>query len=141
MRMPRARKECVLHPDDPCCKSCGQDPGECAPDPSCQDPDGQLSFYDAEEDGINLRCWDQKRRFGIDVIAGCLSSQDPDFNQRCADAFYCNLETDDPCRADVTRGAISCYCGADTQLTTSGRPSTNRWSSVSHTRQREPRLS
>ncbi|MRG90870.1 hypothetical protein GF068_02885 [Polyangium spumosum] len=68
VRMPRARKECVLHPDDPCCKSCAQDPGECAPDPSCQTPDGELSLYDAEEDGVNLRCWDQKRRFGIDFL-------------------------------------------------------------------------
>ena len=31
--------------------------------------------------------------------------------------------------------------GSDTQLTTSGRPSTKRWSSVSQTRQREPRRS
>ncbi|MDC0745637.1 hypothetical protein [Polyangium mundeleinium] len=68
VRMPRARQECVLYSDDPCCKSCGQDPGECAPDLSCQNPDGQPALYDAEEDDINLRCWDQKRRFGIDFL-------------------------------------------------------------------------
>ncbi len=35
--------------------------------------------------------------------------------------------------------SMSSLSGAETQLTTSGRPSTNRWSSVSHIRQREPR--
>ncbi|MBK9263822.1 MAG: hypothetical protein IPM54_28965 [Polyangiaceae bacterium] len=66
-RMPRARQECATNPADPCCKSCGQAPGACPADPSCGDPAGP-ALYDEAEDKINLRCWDQKRRFGIDFL-------------------------------------------------------------------------
>ncbi|MDC3961189.1 hypothetical protein [Polyangium jinanense] len=68
VRMPRARQECAVNPNDPCCKSCGQDPGQCPADPSCQDPNGGVALYTTQEDDINLRCWDQKRRFGIDFM-------------------------------------------------------------------------
>lgn len=66
-RMPRARKECATNPNDPCCKSCGQSVGDCPVDPSCGDPSSPTLLSDAEDD-INLRCWDQKRRFGIDFL-------------------------------------------------------------------------
>jgi len=49
---------------------------------------------------------------GIDLIGGCFANADPIFNQRCSDAFYCNYNTTDACKDDVTRGAISCYCGS-----------------------------
>jgi hypothetical protein len=68
VRMPRARKECTTNPDDACCKSCGQSAGNCPADPACTDAQGQVALYTAEEDSINLRCWDQKRRFGIDFL-------------------------------------------------------------------------
>ena len=62
--LPRARQECATNPNDPCCMSCGQSAGACPPDPTCtQSP----TLSDAEDD-INLRCWDQKRRFGIDFL-------------------------------------------------------------------------
>ncbi|UQA60005.1 hypothetical protein [Polyangium aurulentum] len=65
-RMPHARSVCATNPDDPCCVSCGQTPpAGCTPaetDPVCQGPMTVL------EDPVNLRCFDQKRRFGIDFL-------------------------------------------------------------------------
>jgi hypothetical protein len=60
--LPRARSECTQNPNDPCCKSCGQDPGDCPTDPGCAAP------LDDIEDHANLRCFDQKRRFGINFL-------------------------------------------------------------------------
>lgn len=65
VRLPRARQECAVNPNDPCCLSCGQDQGACPADPTCSTNNG---FLTEEEDNINLRCWDQKRRFGIDFL-------------------------------------------------------------------------
>ncbi|MBK9264201.1 MAG: hypothetical protein IPM54_30920 [Polyangiaceae bacterium] len=64
-RMPRARQECATNPNDPCCLSCAVDQGQCSPDPTCSQNNGFLTDI---EDNINLRCWDQKRRFGIDFM-------------------------------------------------------------------------
>lgn len=62
--LPRPRSECAKNPDDPCCASCGQPaPAGCPPDPACSGPS-----LDGKEDPINLRCFDQKRRFGIDFL-------------------------------------------------------------------------
>jgi hypothetical protein len=66
-RMPKARQECATNPADPCCKSCGQSLGSCPVDPTCGDS-ANPTLYDDKEDPINLRCWDQKRRFGIDFL-------------------------------------------------------------------------
>ncbi|HVK63102.1 MAG TPA: hypothetical protein VM694_01440, partial [Polyangium sp.] len=68
VRLPRARQECAVNPNDPCCKSCGQDPGQCPDDPTCAASQNEVALYTADEDSINLRCWDQKRRFGIDFL-------------------------------------------------------------------------
>ena len=70
VRLPRARQECAKDPNDPCCKSCGQGAGSCPEDPTCKDPNGGTgpALLSADEDNINLRCWDQKRRFGIDFL-------------------------------------------------------------------------
>jgi hypothetical protein len=63
--MPRARQVCATNPNDPCCASCGQTtPQGCPADPTC----GQSPTLSDVEDDINLRCWDQKRRFGIDFM-------------------------------------------------------------------------
>lgn len=61
--LPRPRAECAKSPTDPCCASCGapQPPG-CAPDPTCGPP------LSPDQDPVNLRCFDQKRRFGIDFL-------------------------------------------------------------------------
>lgn len=66
--MPRARQECATNPADPCCKSCGQSVGSCPPDPMCGANPSMPPTYNDAEDNINLRCWDQKRRFGIDFL-------------------------------------------------------------------------
>ena len=62
--LPRARKECAKNPEDPCCKSCGQAAPGCPADSACQ----TSPTLSAAEDDINLRCFDQKRRFGIDFL-------------------------------------------------------------------------
>jgi hypothetical protein len=59
--LPAARAECATNPNDPCCRSCGQDQSGCPADPTC------TTLTDANDD-VNLRCWDQKRRFGIDFL-------------------------------------------------------------------------
>jgi hypothetical protein len=64
--LPRARVECATNPGDPCCASCAQaTPSGCSPtetDPVCQLPPAP------NDDPINLRCFDQKRRFGVDFL-------------------------------------------------------------------------
>ncbi|HZF54329.1 MAG TPA: hypothetical protein VE093_37040 [Polyangiaceae bacterium] len=65
--LPRGRSECAASPNDPCCASCGQEtPEGCPPTPS--DPSCQLPPMDSVEDPVNLRCFDQKRRFGVDFL-------------------------------------------------------------------------
>jgi hypothetical protein len=75
--LPKARAVCDQSPEDPCCFSCGQkgptdDNGDpiCPEDPTCKDPDGKTAYHDDVTDNINLRCYHQKRRFGIDFLYG-----------------------------------------------------------------------
>ncbi len=75
--LPRGRAICDQSPNDECCFSCGQsgpkdDSGNpiCPEDPTCKTADGQTAYLDDVEDHINLRCWNQKRRFGIDFLYG-----------------------------------------------------------------------
>jgi hypothetical protein len=60
--LPKARKECETNPNDHCCLSTGQGnvPADCPPEPN--------TALDDKTDDVNLRCWDQKRRFGIDFL-------------------------------------------------------------------------
>jgi hypothetical protein len=66
--LPRATSACSSEPNDACCRSCGSTaptPPECVPvdsDPACQ------SQHDDDSDHSNLRCWEQKRRFGVDFL-------------------------------------------------------------------------
>ncbi|MBK8253274.1 MAG: hypothetical protein IPK82_11485 [Polyangiaceae bacterium] len=65
--LPRARSECATNPDDACCASCGQPtPANCPPTEN--DPVCQQGVHDNLSDPINLRCFDQKRRFGVDFL-------------------------------------------------------------------------
>ena len=66
--IPRATSACQTNPDDPCCFNCGQSaPSGCAPTET--DPECQKGPYDkTTEDTPNLRCWEQKRRFGVDWL-------------------------------------------------------------------------
>ena len=61
--LPKARSECATNPNDACCRSCGQDQTGCPVDPTCS-----AGSLDAKTDDVNLRCFDQKRRFGIDFL-------------------------------------------------------------------------
>jgi hypothetical protein len=65
--LPKASAACGVNPNDPCCYSCGlQKPANCgAADPACGPPPPSLT---PTEDQQNLRCFDQKRRFGIDFL-------------------------------------------------------------------------
>ena len=72
--LPKARSICESDPNDPCCHSCGQvgpvdEQGNplCDADPLCT-VNGQPAFHDDLTDNINVRCFDQKRRFGIDFL-------------------------------------------------------------------------
>jgi len=69
MRTPTST--CDTDPNSACCRSCAQveaaAPPGCVPvaqDPSCQ---GVPSLA-AEKDPMNLRCFDQKRRFGLELL-------------------------------------------------------------------------
>ncbi|HWA74137.1 MAG TPA: hypothetical protein VG937_17460 [Polyangiaceae bacterium] len=70
-QMPRATSICAQDANNPCCRSCGstetQPPAGCAPlteDAECK----KGSVLPMDQDQINLRCWDQKRRFGADLL-------------------------------------------------------------------------
>jgi len=67
--LPRARAICAENPNDRCCTSCGAKvPEGCPEDATCFDENHNVRSLDAREDPINLRCFDQKRRFGIDFL-------------------------------------------------------------------------
>jgi hypothetical protein len=58
----RASAQCNLDPNDPCCISCGAAvPSGCEVD--CSDP-----VYSRSEDNVNVRCFNQKQRFGVDML-------------------------------------------------------------------------
>ncbi|HET9930116.1 MAG TPA: hypothetical protein VFQ35_05505, partial [Polyangiaceae bacterium] len=70
-RFPRATAACDRDPNDPCCRACinseSNPPSGCArlkDDPSC----AQGEYLEAEDDRFDLRCFDQKRRFGVDLL-------------------------------------------------------------------------
>jgi hypothetical protein len=65
--LPRARSECQANPGSACCASCGQQTPPGCP-PSSADASCNLPPADGTVDPINLRCFDQKRRFGIDFL-------------------------------------------------------------------------
>ncbi len=73
--LPKARADCETDPGGECCYSCGQKgPTDnngnpvCPNDPSCKTADGKFVYLDDLSDNINVRCFDQKRRFGIDFL-------------------------------------------------------------------------
>ena len=67
LRAPRGTSVCAIDPNDPCCRSCG-DPAPTGCSPTTSDPVCARGPYTPEEDPPLLRCWDQKRRFGVDHI-------------------------------------------------------------------------
>jgi len=61
--MPRARAACATDPNDACCAPCPAVPPGCSTDPVCT-----TDFLTTSEDSMNLRCFAQKRRFGVDLL-------------------------------------------------------------------------
>ena len=66
--MPRATQVCETDPNSPCCRPCGDEPN--GPPKGCQPISGDpvcsvATRHDADSDPRNLRCFDQKRRFGV----------------------------------------------------------------------------
>lgn len=75
--LPKPRAACAVDPNDPCCVSCGQPaPAGCdTSEDDClregcvpTDEDDCLVRLSSTEDPVNLRCFDQKRRFGYDFL-------------------------------------------------------------------------
>ncbi|WP_156338891.1 hypothetical protein [Chondromyces crocatus] len=70
-RLPRARAVCATNPADACCTSCAATVPECPVDPTCYpggDPTREPLPLSVDDDRPNLRCFDQKRRYGIDFL-------------------------------------------------------------------------
>lgn len=65
--MPAGTSVCATDPNSVCCRSCAI--AEAAPPDGCAsltaDPACQNATLDDESDHINMRCWNQKQRFGI----------------------------------------------------------------------------
>lgn len=63
------RSECAADPDHPCCMPCDAPLAgtSCPIDETCMEG-GAVRRLDDLEDPINLRCFDQKRRFGVEVL-------------------------------------------------------------------------
>ncbi len=65
--LPRASAACSSGPSDPCCRPCGLPvPNGCAAD--AVDAECSKGPLVPSEDPLNLRCFEQKRRFGIDFL-------------------------------------------------------------------------
>lgn len=76
-RMPLSTTACSTNPNDPCCRSCAS--AESTPragcaalnaDANCKNipPTSTYATWDAAHDSLNLRCFDQQRRFGFDLL-------------------------------------------------------------------------
>jgi hypothetical protein len=67
--MYRSTSACAANPNDNCCQSCGETTphagcGAIASDPEC----AKGAYLAGDTDDLNLRCWQQKRRFGFDLL-------------------------------------------------------------------------
>lgn len=62
----RSAAVCETDPGNKCCYSCGlATPQGCAVDPNCDVNGGK---YTMAEDSVNLRCWHQRQRYGVDFL-------------------------------------------------------------------------
>jgi hypothetical protein len=77
MRLPAATTACATDPNGACCRSCAtaepSPPPGCAPlatDPTCSNvaPGQGYATVDMLHDSLNLRCFNQKSRFGFDLL-------------------------------------------------------------------------
>jgi hypothetical protein len=94
--LPRGSSACAANPNDPCCYSCATaPPAGCTADPVCQ----TTALPAGDKDNMNIRCFEQKRRFGMDMLYPiqryvnalrqptlCTSRVDLDARAACPDA-------------------------------------------------------
>ncbi|HET9932407.1 MAG TPA: hypothetical protein VFQ35_17000, partial [Polyangiaceae bacterium] len=67
--MPRSTSACATNPNDPCCGSCIGTTLAAGCPAASQDAACQIGNYTApEQDALNLRCYRQKERFGLDLL-------------------------------------------------------------------------
>jgi hypothetical protein len=67
-RMPRPRTECATDPNSECCLPCNaKAPASCADDSLNCGADGSATLS-PDDDPLNMRCVDNKRRFGRDYL-------------------------------------------------------------------------
>ncbi len=60
----RSSSVCATNPNDMCCYSCGLGaPSGCAADAACSS-----AKLTSAEDPVNLKCWNQKKRYGFDAL-------------------------------------------------------------------------
>jgi hypothetical protein len=67
--MYRSTSQCAANPNDPCCQSCVEN----APNPGCPAITADAECMKGNSlpmgsDDLNLRCWQQKRRFGFELL-------------------------------------------------------------------------
>lgn len=120
--IPRGTAACAQNPNDPCCRSCQSDESGGTP-AGCTalgaDPECAKGKFGAGEESRNLRCYDNKRRFGIDFlyptfryIAGlsdlqlCPNRDDMDCSCRAQGSGSCNPgpSVPNPLYSDLTGG-------------------------------------
>ncbi len=69
--LPKPRAGCASDPNGDCCRSCGQPAGagcDASKDNCDANNDGKPDSLNPDDDQINLRCFDQRHRFGIDFL-------------------------------------------------------------------------
>ncbi len=66
--MPRATSACAEDPNDPCCRSCESAAAPAGCTAAADDAECQKGANTFAEDHPNLRCYDQKRRFGFELL-------------------------------------------------------------------------
>jgi hypothetical protein len=67
--MYRSTSACAADPNDNCCQSCGELEAHPGCPPIAADSACALGPYlSSAQDDLNLRCFDQKRRFGLDLL-------------------------------------------------------------------------
>jgi hypothetical protein len=65
----RSTSACLTDPNDRCCQSCGEATAHAGCGPIAEDSECVKGVtLPAEDDDMNLRCFDQKRRFGFDLL-------------------------------------------------------------------------
>src|SRR5204862_3389618 len=65
---PRATSACASDPNDPCCAACGASTAAGCPSQSSDSACALGTVLTLSEDSMNLRCFDQNKRFGIDLL-------------------------------------------------------------------------